>query len=105
VMKMIKIGTAVALTALAVVAPAKAALISNGSFDSGDFSDWNPVISDVYTYVDNGSTSLYTPYGGNTYYALFGDVTPDTISQTVATTPGASSYDINFWLNDTYGAS
>ena len=77
-------------------------LLSNGSFETGDFSNWNPVNNSGSLTVDDGSSTLFTPYDGG-YYALFGG-SGDSLDQTVATTPG-TTYDINYWVNDKYGSS
>lgn len=80
-------------------------LTSNGSFETGDFTGWNPLISGPFTVVDGGPSgpNLLLPQDGN-YYALFGDATTDTISQMLTTSPG-TTYDLNFWVNDKYGNS
>jgi hypothetical protein len=78
--------------AFSVAYPAKANLITNGGFETGDFSGWtvrgrdNDVV---------GSVPFVSPHSGN-FQALFG-VGSNSITQNVATTPGRS-YVIDFWL-------
>jgi hypothetical protein len=84
------------LGAMRAVAPpaALANLISNGGFETGDFTGWTTNITDtVHTGVDG------SPHSGASA-AAFGSVnvgTLDTISQTFATTPG-DSYTVSYWL-------
>jgi hypothetical protein len=78
--------------AFSVAYPAKANLITNGGFETGDFSGW------TVSGTDNdvvGSVPLIPPHSGN-FQALFG-IGNNSITQNVATTPG-SSYVIRFWL-------
>lgn len=95
-----------AATGLVSLGTAHATLVVNGGFETGDFTGWsldNP--DNTLTYADNGSSLLFQPHSGN-YYALFTDtVTDPTLSQTISATPGASLYDIDFWVNDQYGNS
>jgi hypothetical protein len=74
-------------------------LVANCGFETGDFTSWNTVPassgSDFYV-TDN-------PYSGNDAAALGATAyLDDTISQTLATTNGAT-YSLTFWLdhNDT----
>jgi len=76
---------ALACTTGALAAPE---LVSNGGFETGDFSGW--------TTTDAASGSMYGvdtagPHAGS-YSAFFGGSGPasDTISQTIATSPGGS---------------
>ena len=82
----------VSLLGLGITQSAKANLITNGGFETGDFSGWtvrgrdNDVV---------GSVPFISPHSGN-FQALFG-VGSNSITQNVATTPGRS-YVIDFWL-------
>jgi len=100
-MKIHHLGISVLLFA-PVLPVAAGSLLTNGSFETGDFSNWSTINNSAFLTADNGSSALFTPYDGN-YYALFGG-SGDSINQILATTPGAT-YDINFWINDKYGSS
>jgi hypothetical protein len=81
-----------AIGALSFAYPAKANLITNGGFETGDFSGWTVLGTDNDVV---GAQPFTLPHSGN-FQALFasGD---NSISQNVTTTPG-SSYVITFWL-------
>ena len=72
-------------------------LIVNGGFETGDFTGW------TVAGPDSGETiycnTALIPHSGNCFAAI-ADV-GDSISQTVATTPGVT-YALDFWLID-YG--
>ena len=80
--------------AFSVAYPAKANLITNGGFETGDFSGWTVSATDNDMVVV-GSVPLIPPHSGN-FQALAG-VGINSITQNVATTPG-SFYVIRFWL-------
>ena len=96
-MKILKI--AILTASLAGVMSAQANLIINGGFETGDYAGW------TFTPATSGSvflvTSDLTGYGNHSgnFVANFGAVggQDDTLSQTVATTPGGS-YVFDFWL-------
>jgi hypothetical protein len=80
-----------ALAALSVAYPAKANLIANPGFETGDFTDWTANNGGSVT----GTFDGVTPHSGN-FQAVF--TTPSvSLIQPVATTPGAS-YTISFFL-------
>ena len=81
-----------AIGALSFAYPAKANLITNGGFETGDFSGWT--VSGINNDVI-GTDRFTSPHSGN-FQAIFG-FADNSISQNVTTTPG-SSYVINFWL-------
>jgi hypothetical protein len=90
-----------AVAALSLVPPAKANLIVNGGFETGNFSGWTvtPAPSGSNIGVGHGEGAPDSTLG-----ALFGGLGPgsDAISQTFATTPGAF-YTLSFFyrVNDT----
>lgn len=75
--------------------------IVNGSFETGDFTGWTqtPAASGSSFGVSNAVTSLDGPESGS-FYAFFGGQQGDydSISQTLATTPG-ELYGIIFFLD------
>ena len=74
-------------------------LLTNGSFQNGDFSGWTQGGNFEDTFVENGSFSYY-PGGqdGDGYWAALGPVGTDgTLSQTFATTAG-THYTFSFWF-------
>jgi hypothetical protein len=82
----------VSLLGLGITQSARANLITNGGFETGDFSGWMVFGTDNAVV---GAQPFTLPHSGN-FQALFasGD---NSISQNVTTTPG-NSYVINFWL-------
>jgi len=73
------------VAALSIVCPAKANLITNGGFETGDFTSWAQV---------GGNIDGTLPHSGN-FAASFSST--GALQQSVATTLGAS-YTINFFL-------
>jgi hypothetical protein len=82
----------VSLLGLGITQSARANLITNGGFETGDFSGWTVFGTDNAVV---GAVPFTSPHSGN-FQALFasGD---NSISQNVTTTPG-NSYVITFWL-------
>jgi len=82
----------VSLLGLGITQSARANLITNGGFETGNFSGWTVLGTDNDVV---GVQPFTSPHSGN-FQALFasGD---NSISQNVTTTPG-SSYVITFWL-------
>jgi hypothetical protein len=83
-----------AVAALSVAYPAKANLITNGDFETGDFTGW------TVTHAPSGS-GIFVDHGpgpDTTFGAVFAATGTglDAISQTFATTPGAS-YTLTFF--------
>jgi len=94
---------AVAALLLGCVGRARADLIVNGGFETGDFTGWmvsntSPSNTFVTPYYSNGDPEdNYFPQSGN-YLAVFGNAgSLGTISQTVADTAG-QQYILNMYL-------
>ncbi len=79
-----------AVAALSVAHPASANLITNPGFETGDFTGWSKVGGLVA-----GTINGVSPHSGN-FQAIF-SADGLALTQSVATTPGAS-YTIDFWL-------
>ena len=88
-----------AFAALAVAYPAKANLITNGDFETGDFTAWTvtprPSGGSNFGVDSNSHSGNYAAYFG----ALWDGIGFDSISQNLATIPGAA-YNLSFWLQD-----
>ena len=82
----------VSLLGLGITQSARANLITNGGFETGDFSGWT--VSGINNDVI-GSDRFTSPHSGN-FQAIFG-FADNSISQNVTTTPG-SPYVVTFWL-------
>jgi uncharacterized repeat protein (TIGR03803 family) len=77
--------------------------VVNGGFETGDFTGWTLSGSDTNDMiVDDGSQSGISPHSGNYLAALGSSGSIGTLSQTLATTPGAA-YLLSFWLNSPDG--
>src|SRR5215467_3938433 len=87
-----------AVAAFGTVQPAKANLISNGDFETGNFTGWT-----VTHAASGGNISVnHGPGPDTTFGAFFGAIGSDfdSISQTFATTPGAF-YTLTFFYQVT----
>jgi hypothetical protein len=85
---------------LALSAPCSAAeLVTNGGFETGNFSSWTTTPASSGTLFGVSTTNPHT----GIYAAYFGAVSTqdDSISQTLATVAG-QSYSISFWLAHPY---
>ena len=77
---------------------AQANLITNGGFETGDYSDWVQAGSNALTGVIPGDSH------SGTYSAIFGAVDradPNILTQTFATTSG-QSYTLAYWLKQSF---
>jgi hypothetical protein len=88
----------------AASAPSRADFVTNGGFESGDFTGWSTAKA---TSGSNFGVSTAYSHGGSLYGAFFGGSSVglyDTISQNLATTAG-DSYQVSFWVENLGGAA
>jgi hypothetical protein len=91
------IGTIFLATALMFAGSAKAELVVNGGFETGNFTGWTQFGDPDFTGVDS-----FFAHSGS-FAAFFGPSTPGGISQTLATVAGAT-YQVSFWVLQESGA-
>jgi hypothetical protein len=86
-------------TTMIFATSANASLVSNGGFETGDFTDWT-----LSGNLGTSGVALWVEHSGN-YGAYFGAAGSQTfLTQTLATTAGAS-YDLSFWLENDGGSA
>jgi hypothetical protein len=89
--------TLAATAALSCVTPTFANLVSNGGFETGDFTGWTQTGDTGFTGVSGSSPSGRGPHSGS-FLAYFGAIGDDGgISQNLTTVAG-QVYHISFWL-------
>jgi VPDSG-CTERM motif/Carbohydrate binding domain len=86
-----------AVAALSIAYPAKANLITNGGFETGDFTGWTLTGGSGTTV--QGTLFGISPHSGNFQAVPSASPPPHSVSlaQTLATTPGAT-YTVDFWV-------
>jgi Carbohydrate binding domain/PEP-CTERM motif len=105
-MKPLRILLAICLIVFGTAVMAHAQLVTNGGFESGDFTGWTVTGDTTFSGVCDVSTCPggYAPYEGN-YAAYFGPVGDTiTISQMITTTPG-DTYSLSFYLANPVGGT
>jgi hypothetical protein len=106
--KLVRLTLALSIVVFGTVGFAHAGsnLVSNGSFETGDFTSWTVSGDTTFTGVCDASScpGAFVPQDGN-YAAYFGPVGDTaTISQTIATTPG-DAYSLSFYLANPVGGT
>jgi hypothetical protein len=98
-----RVKTLLAIAALCVCLTATTAfaqnLVTNGSFETGDFTGWTlGGNNDGNSFVTSGAFYDYSGAQDGRFYSVWGAVGSDfTISQTLATVAGAQ-YTVSFWF-------
>jgi len=89
---------AILLASLALTPAAQANSVTNGSFETGNFTGWMLSGNTGFTGVDHGTTGFAPGPQSGSFGAFFGPVgSLGFLSQSVATVPGAS-YNLTFSL-------
>ena len=84
---------------LAFTANVNQNLVQNGGFETGNYTSWTLSDSGGPDLVDNGATSVITPYDGS-YEFAFGQANSYAyLSQNLPTTPG-QTYLLSFWVSN-----
>ena len=87
----------IAVVACATAVPARANLITNGGFETGDLTGWTVNDPTNYTFVSLGAFNNYGPHSG-LYWALLGAKgSPGFLSQTI-TDAVSASYLVSLWF-------
>ena len=88
-----------AVAALSVAYPAKANLVTNGGFETGDFTGWTQGGDSGFDQVRGPFTGI-NPHSGS-FQAVLSVSTGSSISQMLALTVG-TTYTVDFWLANTF---
>jgi hypothetical protein len=91
----------VAAMLIMVCAPAAFAqnLVTNGGFETGDFTGWTEGGNFEFSQVVSGPFYVYTGAQEGNFYATFGPVGSDGTLSQVLTTQAGTQYTFSFWLN------
>jgi hypothetical protein len=90
-----RLSVAAVVGMLALSASPAAAQVTNGGFETGDFTGWT--VNSGFTTVEGAGYQGYSPEEGS-YFAALGNVDfPGTVSQDVATSPG-TAYTLSYYL-------
>jgi len=91
----------VAAMVIMVCAPAAFAqnLVTNGGFETGDFTGWTEGGNFQFTQVVSGPFYVYTGAQEGNFYATLGPVGSDGTLSQVLTTQAGTQYTFSFWLN------
>ena len=97
-MRKLSVLVAAATMILGSAGIAQANLITNGSFETGDFTGWTESNNFEDTVVVSGPFYAYSAAEDGTYYAVLGPVGSDgTLSQSVSDTSG-QVLNLTYWL-------
>lgn len=86
------------MAAFAIAAPLQGQVVTNGGFETGDFSGWTELGNTGFVGVNT-----LLPHSG-TYSAYMGNIgTNGYLLQQLLTTQAGHSYDLSFWLKNDFG--
>ena len=90
------------MTVFALATPLRAQIVTNGGFETGDFTGWTQAGNTIFTTVETGScpfVSGITPQHSGTYGTCLGpNTTEGYLLQQLLTTQPGHTYALNFWL-------
>lgn len=97
-----KVWAGLAVAGFALAAPLGAQIVTNGGFETGNFSGWTQAGNPVYVSVATSAGCpilAVNPVHSGTYGACLGNNTTNSylLQQLLSTLPG-HTYDISFWL-------
>ena len=95
---LVAVAVAACLTVYAPLSFAGTNLVTNGSFETADFTGWTEGGNFEFSQVVSGPFYTYSGAEDGEFYATFGPVGADgSISQTIADSAG-THYTLSFWL-------